>query len=77
MGTTQPIREERELEKFMEYYRVTTPNPRNQALVTLGLYTALRISDVLVLKWSDVYDFKQNCYYSHLFVREKRQENTR
>lgn len=72
MGTTQPIREERELERFMEYYKVTAPNPRNQALITLGLYTALRISDVLVLKWSDIYDFNQKCYYSHLFIREKK-----
>lgn len=72
MGTTQPIREKSELQKFLDYYQKVHPAPRNEALIVLGLHTALRISDILTLRWSDVYDFHQNCYLSHLIIREKK-----
>ena len=57
MGTTQPIRQKESLKKFVEYYQTAHPVPRNYALIVLGLYTALRISDILNLRWTDVYDF--------------------
>lgn len=72
MGTTQPIREKEELRKFMDYYQTVHPMPRNYALILFGLHTALRISDILNLKWKDVYDFEKNCYRDHLFVLEKK-----
>ncbi|MCI5874871.1 MAG: tyrosine-type recombinase/integrase [Clostridiales bacterium] len=72
MGTTQPIREKESLERFMNYYLTTHPVPRNYALITLGLHTALRISDLLLLRWIDVYDFERNCYRNHLFIHEKK-----
>lgn len=72
MGTTQPIREKEELRKFMEYYQTVHPAPRNYALIVFGLHTALRISDILQLKWDNVYDFEKNCYRNHLFVQEKK-----
>ena len=55
MGTTQPIKSKEDLKKFMDYYKAVRPNPRNYALVILGLHTALRISDILELHWKDVY----------------------
>ena len=70
MGTTQPIRNKEDLKKFMEYYQTVEPNQRNRALITVGLYTALRISDILDLKWEDVYDFKQQCFLEHILVHE-------
>ena len=57
MGTTQPIRNRKELQKFSTYYQTVKPHPRNYALIILGLNTALRISDLLQLQWFDVYDF--------------------
>lgn len=72
MGTTQPIREKEALERFMNYYLSIHPVPRNYALITLGLHTALRVSDLLSLRWTDVYDFEQKCYRNHLFIQEKK-----
>lgn len=72
MATTQPIREKKELKKFMNYYRNEQPNPRNQALIVLGLHTALRISDILSLQWQDVFDFKKKKYHSHIYIHEKK-----
>lgn len=72
MGTTQPIREKDELRKFIDYYQNVHPSPRNEALIVLGLHTALRISDILSLRWQDVYEFHQHSYHAHLFVQEKK-----
>ncbi|MCI8705138.1 tyrosine-type recombinase/integrase [Lachnospiraceae bacterium JLR.KK009] len=72
MGTTQPIREKDDLKKFLDYYRHCRPNTRNYALITFGLHTALRIGDILNLKWENVYDFGQNRLYDHLFLKEKK-----
>ncbi len=72
MGTTQPIRDKKELKEFVEYYQKVKPMPRNYVLIELGLHTALRISDVLNLKWKDVYDFEGRRFQEHLFVQEKK-----
>lgn len=72
MGTTQPIRDKKELKEFVEYYQKLKPMPRNYVLIELGLHTALRISDVLNLKWKDVYDFEGRRFREHLFVQEKK-----
>lgn len=72
MGTTQPIRSKTELKKFMDYYQTEQPSPRNYAMTILGLHTALRISDILNLKWRDVYDFERRHFLTHLLVCEKK-----
>ena len=51
MGTTEPIRDPAELTKFREYYHTEHPQTRNYALIMLGLHSALRISDLLHLRW--------------------------
>lgn len=76
MGTTQPIREKEELQKFMNYYKDAQPSARNYAMISLGLHTALRISDILKLQWNDVYDFTQQRYRTHLFILEKKTKKT-
>ena len=70
MSTTQPIRDKESLQKFKNFYKTQKPNPRNYAIIVLGLNTALRISDLLNLRWRSVYDFKKNCFRDHLLVWE-------
>lgn len=72
MSKTQPIKNERKLKKFRNYYRNTEYNPRNYALIITGLNSALRIGDLLSLHWKDVYIAEQSIYKEHLTVREKK-----
>ena len=70
MGTTQPIRDRRALEKFKAYYEVQRPNMRNYAIIIVGLNTALRISDILNLRYDSVY--KDGKVREHIVIREKK-----
>lgn len=72
MSTTQPIKSKKDLIAFKNFYLKEEPNLRNYALICTGINTALRISDILHLTWKDVYDFKQDCFRSHLTVRESK-----
>ncbi len=72
MGTTQPIRNNDELTAFRMYYMDVRPDYRNYALIVFGLNTALRINDLLLLKWEDVYNFRKNDFRSHLLVYEQK-----
>ena len=72
MGTTQPIRNKADVKNFVEYYDRIKPNPRNHAMIVLGLHTALRISDILNLQWQDIYQFDRKRYVEHLLVHEKK-----
>ena len=58
MKTTQPIRNKKQVRQFLSYYR-KQGQYRNWVLVTLCIHTALRISDILMLRTDDVYDFKK------------------
>ena len=40
----------------MANYYLSQGNLRNYVLLVLGTYTALRVSDLLGLRWSQVYD---------------------
>ena len=71
MNKTSPIRNRHELDNFAHYYLRVKPNPRNHLLITLGLNTAMRISDILSLTWSQIYDFKWLHVRSHLLAKEK------
>lgn len=72
MSTTQPIRNKENLYSFKEYYLTQKPNDRNYTLCVFGLNTALRISDILHLKWKDVYDFSQEACLPHVIVTEQK-----
>lgn len=72
MSTTQPIRNRENLYSFKEYYLTQKPHDRNYALCIFGLNTALRISDILRLKWKDVYDFSKKAYLPHITVTEQK-----
>ncbi len=70
MSTTYPIKSEEKLEKFKEYYLTVKPECRNYAMIILGLNTAFRISDLLMLKWQDVYNRNKDCFREHICIIE-------
>lgn len=72
MNTAQPIRNLKELEQLKNYYEKVNPEQRNYLLITLGLNTALRISDELQLKWKDVYNFDSKEMKEHIIVIEQK-----
>ncbi len=72
MSKTQPIRQTSQLAEVKKYYLTEHPNPRNYALIILGLNTALRIGDILKITWDMVYDFNTNRYRSHLHLTEQK-----
>ncbi len=76
MSTTQPIRDTAQLHEFKVFYLEKERNIRNYTLCILGLNTALRITDVLELRWGDIYDFNRNCFLEHLTVIEKKTGKT-
>ena len=71
MATTQPIRSKAQVRALAQYF-LRRGQPRNYTLVVLGIYTGLRISDLLRLKWDDVYDFENRQVRSTLYVIEKK-----
>lgn len=56
MQKSDPIRNINELTAFKNYYLHIKPNPRNYLLIIFGLNTALRISDLLNIKWGDIFE---------------------
>ena len=76
MSTTEPIRNKWKLEKFRNYYRNVVPNKRNYLLIVTGLNTALRISDILSLKWGDIYDCRTHTVKSRIKIKEMKTGKT-
>lgn len=72
MCATMPIKDSKKLTMFRNYYKNVQYNPRNYALIVLGLNSALRISDILSLRWKDVYQNSKKKYRSHLSVTERK-----
>ena len=72
MSTTQPIKDRNELELLKNYYRDVCPNPRNYALISTGINTALRISDILSIRWRDVCRLPERSFRRHITLVEKK-----
>lgn len=70
MCQTKPIKNSEEVQKFKNYYLLENKKPRNYALLVFGMNTALRISDLLSVKWGDVYDLQNRKLKSHLIIKE-------
>ena len=66
MATTEPIRDKGQLCAMANYF-LKKGQIRNYVLLNMGVHTALRISDLLQLKWDDVYD-QQACKFRHHVV---------
>jgi integrase len=71
MKTTEPIRNKHQIRELMAYY-LNLGQIRNHVLIVLSLRTALRISDILRLRWDDVYDFKRRCFRKNITITEKK-----
>lgn len=72
MKKAEPIRCICDLNNMKHYWRDEKKNARNNLLLVLGLNSALRISDMLKLTWSAVYDFDKSKYKTHLRITEKK-----
>ena len=70
MGTTIPIKNSDDLSRIKEYYSSVKIKPRNYLLIVFGMNTALRISDILNIKWEDIYDSISKRYRYHVSLTE-------
>lgn len=79
MSTTEPIRDVQELKDFIGYYeeRTDLKMERNYVMILTGLYTALRIGDVLDLRWGDVIDVDKGRVRDSIYVVEKKTKKYR
>lgn len=71
MGTTQPIRSKSDIQKLKEYF-INRNEIRNYTLLVLGINIPIRISDLLSIKWKDVYDIRNKNFFSHVSITEKK-----
>lgn len=69
--TTQPIRNKKHIKQISSYF-LSKREFRNHLLFIMGIYTALRISDMLRLTWNDVYDFTNNRVRREFTIVEKK-----
>lgn len=76
MAATEPIRDNKQFKALAEYF-LHKGQIRNYVMVIMGAYTVLRISDLLRLKWSDVYDEQRGSFCSHITITEKKTHKTR
>jgi len=73
--TTEPIRDKKDTAALADYYK-QRGQLRNHTLIIMGMYTALRISDLLSLTWNDVYDFGIMQIRKALYLTEKKTGKT-
>ena len=71
MGTTQPIRNLQDIQRMKNYF-LEKGQIRNYTMITLALNTSLRISDLLHLKWSNVYWFEREEFREHIRIVEQK-----
>ena len=71
MARTQPIRDPELVQAFLSYYG-NIGQYRNNLLLNLGVYTALRISDILKLNTNDVYEFDKRRVRDYITVKEQK-----
>jgi len=71
MERVDPIRSEKKIQDLKKYL-LGSGNLRNYTLIVLGLNSALRISDILNLKWEDVYDFEERLFKTHVDLKEQK-----
>jgi integrase len=71
MPASEPIRDKNKLRQLAGYY-LQRSQFRNYALIVLGVHTTLRISDLRLLSWNDVYDEESGAFRSHITLTEKK-----
>jgi integrase len=73
---TEPIRNKEHVLKLTAFY-LLRGQLRNHCIIMLGVYTALRISDILRLTWDDVYDFSHKRVRRSIVLTEKKTGKTK
>ena len=76
MAATEPVKCKKQVRELADYW-LKRGNKRNYLLIVFGVCTALRISDLLLLKWADVYNEATGTYYPHISVIEKKTNKTK
>ena len=71
MGLVTPIKSKKEIKQLKKYF-LKGGKIRNCTLFVFGINTALRISDILSLKWNDVYDFETDTVKTHVTLTEQK-----
>lgn len=71
MATSEPIRNTNDIQRIKQYL-LMRKRWRDYALITMGLNTALRISDLLSLKWGDVFNFHKSAFHQHIYLYERK-----
>jgi len=75
-NATQPIRDKKQVHALINYY-LHQGQIRNYTLIIMGIYTALRISDLLRLTWGDVYNFNTKCIRQSITITESKTNKTK
>lgn len=73
MAAAEPIRDKKQLKALGEYF-LKRGQFRNYVL---GACTALRVSDLLRLRWADVYDEERDEFRPRVIVKEKKTGKTK
>jgi integrase len=76
MAAAEPIRKKHQVRELAEYY-LKRGQFRNHLLIVLGVHSALRISDLLRLRWKDVYDFNAGRIRQTAVIVEKKTGKTK
>ena len=76
MPATEPIRSKSDLQNLARHF-LLRGQYRNHAMVVLDAQTALRISDLLSLRWSDVYDERSRKFKTRFSLREGKTKKQR
>ena len=71
MATAEPIKNLDNLRDLANYF-LELKQYRNHAMIVLGASTALRIGDLLNLKWSNFYDEVNDRFHTHIYLTEKK-----
>lgn len=75
MSTMQPIRRKGDVIRLKEFF-LEKEQYRNYLLIVMGMNIPMRISDLLNLRWDDVYDHEAKSYRDHIVHVEKKTGKT-